>query len=140
MIKVDGKEYKVAVTSVNLDTEFIYKYAERTEDYELNYELGAVFHNQSLEFGVEDSENKDFVELYKLLSTKGIDNGTGHNVEIWTPMGKMTFLMYPNKLNVKLLKQRGSKTWWQGFNVTFIAIKPAERWGKGYDATNILRS
>lgn len=128
MITVDGKNYNVAVTDVSLDTEFIYKYAERTEDYKLNYELGAVYHNQSLTFGIVDTSNQDFVDLYKLLSSKGIDNGTGHNVQIWTPMGKLTFLMYPNKLSVKMIYEKGSKTWWSGFNVKFIAVKPAESW------------
>ena len=128
MITVDGKNYNVAVTDVSLDTEFIYKYAERTEDYNLNYELGAVYHNQSLTFGIVDTPNQDFVDLYKLLSSKGIDNGTGHNVQIWTPMGKLTFLMYPNKLSVKMIYEKGSKTWWSGFNVKFIAVKPAESW------------
>ena len=128
MITVDGKNYNVAVTDVSLDTEFIYKYAERTEDYNLNYELGAVYHNQSLTFGIVDTSNQDFVDLYKLLSSKGIDNGTGHNVQIWTPMGKLTFLMYPNKLSVKMIHEKGSKTWWSGFNVKFIAVKPAESW------------
>lgn len=128
MITVDGKSYNVAVTEVSLDTEFIFKYAERTEDYNLNYELGAVYHNQSLTFGIMDTSNQDFVDLYKLLSTKGIDSGTGHNVEIWTPMGKLTFLMYPNKLSVKMIYEKGSKTWWSDFNVKFIAVKPAESW------------
>lgn len=128
MITVDGKTYNVAVTDVFLDTEFIYKYAERTEDYNLNYELGAVYHNQSLTFGIVDTSNQDFVDLYKLLSSKGIDNGTGHNVQIWTPMGKLTFLMYPNKLSVKMIYEKGSKTWWSGFNVKFISVKPAESW------------
>ena len=128
MITVDGKNYNVAVTDVSLDTEFIYKYAERTEDYNLNYELGAVYHNQSLTFGIVDTSNQDFVDLYKLLSSKVIDNGTGHNVQIWTPMGKLTFLMYPNKLSVKMIYEKGSKTWWSGFNVKFIAVKPAESW------------
>lgn len=128
MIKIDGKNYNVSINSINLDAEFMYKYAERTEDFNLNYELGAVFYNQSLTFGVEDSDNKDFVDLYRLLTTKGIDNGTGHNVEIWTPMGKFTFLMYPNKVSVKMLKARGDKTWWQDMNVKFIAVKPAESW------------
>jgi hypothetical protein len=128
-IKVDGKTYNVSVTSVDLETEFIYKYAERTEDFKLNYELGAVYHNQSLTFGVMDSNNTDFVNLYKLLSTKStIDDGTGHNVEIWTPMGKMSFLMYPNSLQVSLKKERGNKTWWSGFTVKFIAVEPVESW------------
>lgn len=128
MIRIDGKEYNVSVISVNLDAEFMYKYAERTEDFNLNYELGAVFFNQSLTFGVEDSENEDFVALYRLLTTKGIDKGTGHNVEIWTPLGQMTFLMYPNKVQVEMQKARGSKTWWQDMQVKFIAVKPAESW------------
>ena len=42
MIRVDGKDYDVIVTDVSLDTEFIYKYAERTKDYSMKYELGAV--------------------------------------------------------------------------------------------------
>lgn len=128
MIIVDGRAYKVSVKEVGLDVEFIYKYAERTEDFNLNYELGAVYYNQSLTFGTEDTDNKDFVDLFKLLSTKGIDNGTGHNVEIWTPMGKLTFMMYPNKLTIKMIYEKGSKTWWNGFTVKFIAIKPAESW------------
>ena len=128
MIIVDGRQYNVSVTDVGLDTEFIFKYAERTEDFNLNYELGAVYHNQSLTFGVEDTDNGDFVDLYNLLSTKGIDNGTGHNVEIWTPMGKMTFLMYPNKLSVKMKYEKGNKTWWSGMTINFIAVKPVESW------------
>lgn len=128
MIIVDGRQYNVSVTDVGLDTEFIFKYAERTEDFNLNYELGAVYHNQSLTFGVEDTDNGDFVDLYKLLSTKGVDNGTGHNVEIWTPMGKMTFLMYPNKLSVKMKYEKGNKTWWSGMTINFIAVKPVESW------------
>jgi hypothetical protein len=128
MIIVDGRAYKVSVKEVGLDIEFIYKYAERTEDFNLNYELGAVYYNQSLTFGTEDTDNKDFVDLFKLLSTKGIDNGTGHNVEIWTPMGKLTFMMYPNKLTIKMIYDKGNKTWWNGFTVKFIAVKPAESW------------
>lgn len=129
MIKIDGKEYNVAVTEVGLDVDFMYKYAERTEDFALNYELGAVFYNQSLKFGVEGTNNADFVKLMQVLSTKStVDNGTGHNVEIWTPFGKLTFLMYPNKLTMKLYKERNRETWWTGTEVKFIAVKPVESW------------
>lgn len=51
MIKVDGKEYNVDVTELGLDVEFIYKYAQRTENFELKYELGAVYYNQQITFG-----------------------------------------------------------------------------------------
>lgn len=127
MIKVDGKEYDVDVTDVGLDTEFIYKYAERTKDYELKYELGGIFLNQSLTFGM-GRNNSDFSRLWDLLSSRSTTDGeTGRNVEIWTPIGKLTFLMYPNNVNVKLLHDTKTETWWTGMQVKFIAVKPARR-------------
>lgn len=130
MIKVDGRIYDVEVTEIGLSVEFMYKYAERTESFELKYELGAVYFNQSMTFGTECTDNEDFTDLFKLLSTKStIDQGTGHNVEIWTPLGKMTFLMYPNGIEVKMLMlEQHEKTWWAGMNVKFIAVKPVESW------------
>ena len=131
MIVVDGREFSVDVTDLGLDVEFVYKYAERTEDYEMRYELGAVYYNQSITFGTSCTDNPDFKELFQVLSTKSsIDEGTGHNVVVWTPLGKMTFLMYPNKLSLKMLhhEQNRGNTWWTGFTVTFIALKPAESW------------
>jgi hypothetical protein len=125
MIVVDDVIYNVDVIDVDLDTEFQYKYAERTEDMSLNYELGGVFFNQSLVFGT-DSNKSDMAKLWDVLSSKStIDKGTGHNVQIWTPLGKMTFLMYPNKVNIKLLREKGSMTWWTGMSVKFIGVKPA---------------
>lgn len=131
MIAVDGREYNVEVTEIGLDVEFMYKYAERTERFDLQYELGAVYFNQNLTFGTVSTDNKDFVDLFQLLSTRSsIDLGTGHNVEIQTPLGKMTFLMYPNKLtlNLKMIESSRNTTWWQGFTVKFIAVKPVESW------------
>ena len=76
MIKIDGKQYDVPITELGLDVEFQYKFAERNEKYELNYELGAVFYNQSITFATTDTTNKDFVALVQLLSTKSsIDDG-----------------------------------------------------------------
>lgn len=127
MIRVDGKDYDVIVTDVSLDTEFIYKYAERTKDFSMKYELGAVYFNQSFTFGLGRS-NSDFSELWDLLSNKGVDNGTGHDVEIRTPIGKMTFLMYPNSISLKLVREKADNTWWTGMQVKFIAVKPARSW------------
>lgn len=127
MIRVDGKDYDVTVTEISLDTEFIYKYAERTKDFSMKYELGAVYFNQSFTFGLGRS-NSDFSELWDLLSNKGVDNGTGHDVEIRTPIGKMTFLMYPNSISLKLVREKADNTWWTGMQVKFIAVKPARSW------------
>lgn len=125
MIIVDGKDYDVEITGVGLDTEFLYKYAERMTDYSLKYELGAVFFNQSLTFGIGKS-NSDFADLWDLLSDRSrIDNNTGHNVQIWTPIGKLTFLMYPDNIHVEMLRAKDSNTWWTGMQVNFIAVKPA---------------
>ena len=117
----------MTVTEISLDTEFIYKYAERTKDFSMKYELGAVYFNQSFTFGLGRS-NSDFSELWDLLSNKGVDNGTGHDVEIRTPIGKMTFLMYPNSISLKLVREKADNTWWTGMQVKFIAVKPARSW------------
>lgn len=125
MIVVDDIAYNVDVIDVDLDTEFQYKFAERTEDRALNYELGGIFFNQTLVFGA-GSSNSDLAKLWDVLSSKSsIDKGTGHNVQIWLPIGKMTFLMYPNKVNIKLFREFGSQTWWKGMTVKFIGVKPA---------------
>ena len=65
MIEIDGKQLDVDVVDIGLDVEFLYKYAERTENYEMQYELGAVFYNQSLTFGTVCSDSQDFRELLK---------------------------------------------------------------------------
>lgn len=131
MITVDDREFNVDVTDIGLDVEFVYKYAERTENYEMQYELGAVYYNQSLTFGTSCTDNPDFVELFQILSTKSsIDEGTGHNVVIMTPLGNLTFQMYPDKLSLKMLlmDKNSGDSWWTGFTVKFIALKPAESW------------
>lgn len=128
-ITVDGVLYDVDVTSVSLDTEFIYKYAERTEDFYLNYELGGVFFNQSITIGYAygaERKSTDFAKLWKLLSSESkVDNGTGHRVKIWTPLGRVTFLMYPDKVTVALKRDRDKfGTWWESMTVNFIAVAP----------------
>lgn len=131
MITIDGKELNVEVTDLGLDVEFVYKFAERTESYEMQYELGAVYYNQSITFGTSCTDNPDFQELFRILSTKSsIDEGTGHDVVIMTPLGKLNFLMYPNKLSLKMLhyEQSSGNSWWTGLNVKFIALKPVESW------------
>lgn len=127
MIQVDGRIYKVDVLKAELDTEFLFKYAERTEDFELRYELGAVFFNQSLTFGMGKS-GTDFADLWDLLSSpSALDTGTGHNVVIWLPIGKMEFLMYPNNIKVELVRDKKQDTWWNNMKVKFIGVKPARR-------------
>lgn len=123
MIKVDGKDYDVDVMKVGLDTEFIYKYAERTKSFELKYELGAIYLNQSLTFGLGKS-GSDFSKLWDTLSAKGVDEGTGHTVEIWTPIGKLSFLMYPGQITVEMIHETPRDTWWTGMQVKMIAVKP----------------
>lgn len=131
MITVDERQFAVDVTDIGLDVEFVYKYAERTESGEMQYELGAVYYNQSITFGTSSSQNEDFKALFKLLSTKSnIDNGTGHRVAVQTPIGEIKFMMYPDKLSMKMLHADISRgeTWWTGFTVNFTALKPTESW------------
>lgn len=125
MILVDGIYYNVNITECNLSTNFVYKFAERTEDMKLNYELGGVFFNESITIGFGKSA-ADFRTLWNVLSSRStIDNGTGHNVQIWTPMGKMTFTMYPENFTVKMLQDDGGNGMWTAMVLNFIGTEPA---------------
>jgi len=124
-IYVDGVGYSLNVTNLKLDTEFLYKYAERTEDFGLSYELGAIYYNQEITLGTEDTGNEDFVNLWKVLSSKStIDKGTGHNVRLLTPTGYVTCLMYPNSVSLEFSKYDVLKPKWKGLKVKFIMVNP----------------
>lgn len=124
-IFVDGVGYDLNVTNITLDTEFLYKYAERTEDFSLSYELGAIYLNQEITLGTEDEGNEDFVKLWKVLSSKStIDNGTGHEVRILTPAGYLNCLMYPNSVNLNFQRYDSLHPKWKGLKVKFIMVNP----------------
>lgn len=131
MVEIDGRKWDVSIEAVGLDTEFLYKYAERNEAFDMIYELGAIFLNQSLTFG-QGKSGTDFAELWNYLSSRStVDGGTGHNVKIWTPIGKLSFIMYPDKLHIDLVHIKGDEddadSWWSGLKITFTALKPARK-------------
>lgn len=122
---VDGIFYNVNITKISLSTNFLYKYADRTEDYVFKAELGAIFFNQSLTI-THGKSVEDFNKLWDVLSSRStIDNGTGHNIQIWTPTGRYIFAMYPENFTLEMLEDDGGNGMWTSLQLNFIAIEPS---------------
>ena len=119
MIKIDDIMYDVDIVDLDLDVEFIYKYAERLSDGTLHSEISSVFFNQSITFG-KGQNNTDFMYLFNKLS----ELIEYHAVEIYTPAVVGRFNMYCSNVKLKMIKEKLSNTYWEGMTVKFIACNP----------------
>lgn len=121
IIKLDGNQYDLFVEGLNINGEFLYKYAERVESGDLESEAIGFFENQTLT--IKGDNDEDFVRFYEYLSTMKADGTFNVMTEVFSPVGTYEFLMYPNRLNIdlKLIDKSGSN-WWATMVVTFTAI------------------
>lgn len=120
-ITIDSTVYNVQIIGIAIEGEFLYKYAERTEDGDLKSEGIGYYENQSITFrGDQDS---DFVNLYQTLSELQSDGTFNHTTEVFSPLGNYNFEMYPNRLGVELeyIDQDDGK-WWGEMSVKFTAV------------------
>lgn len=122
-ITIDGTTYDVDVDEINIEGEFLYKFAERVNSGEFKSEAIGFFENQSILF--RGSNNSDFVALYEELSTKNTDGNYNKPVEVFSPIGKYTFDMYPDKLFVKMKRyvDGAGNDWWGECLIKFIAVE-----------------
>lgn len=117
---MDGVTYNVDITNVQIEGEFLYKYANRTQNGDFQSEGLGYFENQSLTFS--GGPSSDFVALYQALTQLQADGTFNHEVELYSPLGKYNFDMYPNRLPISLDKISGTDTWWGEMSVKFTAV------------------
>lgn len=119
--KMDGKTYNVNITEYIPDGEFLYKYAERTENGDLKSEAIGYFQNLTITFS--DSSDSDFADLYNDLKTIQPDGTTNHEIEFINPVETINQLMYPNQLTTPIIRLRqGTNSFWGEMKVKFIAV------------------
>ena len=99
-LTVDSVEYDVFIEKVIIDGQFLYKFAERTISGDFNAEAIGFVENQSIT--ILGNNDNDFVSLYEALSTINADGNYNKTVEVFSPLGKYEFEMYPDKLRVEL--------------------------------------
>jgi hypothetical protein len=122
MITIDGINYNVPVTEIELSADFLDSIAERTENGDLKRDLIGVYFNQSFKFAM-GTEKGELGRLYEKL-TEPVEF---HEVKIYTPMGEMTFTMYASGIKCKMKKLKQNDTWWSELSVKFTAKTPTRK-------------
>lgn len=122
MIKIDGITYNVPVTSLKRRGEFLDKYAERTEDGNLQRKLIGVYYNYQLTFGVT-TDTEEYARLWDKL-TEPVEF---HTVTVPDASGDYTFVAYFSNVGDEMLKKQNAKNYWRNLTVNFIAKAPARR-------------
>lgn len=120
MLYIDGIGYKIDVLSVKRTAVFLDKYAERTENGDLERELIGVYFNYKLQLG-PGIDRTEYARLWDKL-TEPVEF---HEVTVPDEDGDYTFTAYFSNVADELLRKVAEKNYWKNLTVNFIAKKPA---------------
>ena len=120
MLYIDGIGYKIDVRSVKRTADFLDKYAERTENGDLERELIGVYFNYKLQLG-PGIDRTEYARLWDKL-TEPVEF---HEVTVPDEDGDYTFTAYFSNVADELLRKVAEKNYWKNLTVNFIAKKPA---------------
>lgn len=120
MLYIDEIGYKIDVLSVKRTADFLDKYAERTENGDLERELIGVYFNYKLQLG-PGVDRAEYARLWDKL-TEPVEF---HEVTVPDEDGDYTFTAYFSNVADELLRKVAEKNYWKNLTVNFIAKKPA---------------
>ncbi len=120
MLYIDGIGYKIDVLGVKRTADFLDKYAERTENGDLERELIGVYFNYKLQLG-PGIDRTEYARLWDKL-TEPVEF---HEVTVPDEDGDYTFTAYFSNVADELLRKVAEKNYWKNLTVNFIAKKPA---------------
>lgn len=120
MLYIDGIGYKIDVLSVKRTADFLDKYAERTENGDLERELIGVYFNYKLQLG-PGIDRAEYARMWDKL-TEPVEF---HEVTVPDEDGDYTFTAYFSNVADELLRKVAEKNYWKNLTVNFIAKKPA---------------
>lgn len=120
MLYIDGIGYKINVLSVKRTADFLDKYAERTENGDLERELIGVYFNYKLQLG-PGVDRAEYARLWDKL-TEPVEF---HEVTVPDEDGDYTFTAYFSNVADELLRKVAERNYWKNLTVNFIAKKPA---------------
>lgn len=119
IITIDGITYPVNIVSFNEISEFVDKYAERTQDWNLRRELAGIFFNYELTLGKIQDE-----AVMQNLYDKIHEPVEFHTVTLPHNDGFQTFTAYITGVPRPLIKRVKGKNKWGGYVIKFIAKAP----------------
>jgi hypothetical protein len=120
MIVIDGDTYNIGVKSIKRKADFLDKYAERTENGDLQRELIGVYFNYELEF----APTNDVAE-YARLWDKLTEPEEFHQVTVPDENGNYTFTAYISGVGDEIRRIKDGQPYFQALKVNFISKSPA---------------
>jgi hypothetical protein len=122
-ITIDSTEYAIPIVSLKRKGDFLYKFAQRTNDGNLQAEMIGVYFNYQLKLGTP--RTLDDVAAYALLWDKLTEPVIFHTVtvpdETLTPF---TYTAYFSTVSDELMKKTDAANFWKNLTVNFIARAP----------------
>lgn len=120
MITIDGITYDIPVMSLTRTADFLDKFAERTEDGNLNRELIGVYFNYKLELGTPRTST-----IYNDVWTKLTEPVEFHTISVPDGItGTRTFTGYLANVTDKLKRVQNTNNYWTSLTVNFISKSP----------------
>lgn len=119
-ITIDGTCYDIPLISIKRTADFLDKYAERTEDGDMQRELVGVYYNYQLSIGVVDDDR-----LYMSLWDKLTEPTEFHDFIVPTTSGKYSFRGYISSVSDEIEKVYSDSARFKGLSCKFTAKAPA---------------
>lgn len=119
ILTIDGTTYEVNIVSLVESSEFVDKYAERTQDWNLNRELAGIFYNYELSLGeIQDAT------IAQLLWDKLHEFTEYHIITLPHGDGFQSFTAYVTGCQRPLKRRINDLNYWGGYTVKFISKAP----------------
>lgn len=120
---IDGEYFALEIVEMDMQAEFLDKFAERTQLGDLDRELIGVYEKYpSIKFE-ETTDVKEFNRLWKKLT----EPTEFHTVQLPNPEGDLTFVMYVSGVKAKLLRKYNRQYYFKDLSVTFTPRAPTRR-------------
>lgn len=121
-IKIDGVTFDIPLISVKRTADFLDKYAERTEDGNLNRELIGVYFNYQMSFGTIDDD-----ATYEALWDKLTEPVEFHDFVLPTTKGFHAFKGYISGVSDEIERVLDDTAKFKGLQCKFVAKAPARK-------------
>lgn len=124
VIKIDGKDYNVSVTSLKRSFEVADSDATgRTADWKMHRDVVGTFYNYTLGIAVKNYDFDAYREFYDVISAPV----ASHTIEVPYGTGTLTFDAYVTKGSDELMRIYHNRSFWKGFSCNFIAMEPQRK-------------
>ena len=121
-IRVDGIHFDIPMVSLKRNADFLYKYAERTEDGVLRAELIGVYYNYTITVGTSTQFGDTDYNAFWDKMTEPLEF---HEISMPTKNGYYTFTGYISSVSDEYKKILDNKEEFTGFTCKFTAQRPA---------------